>query len=1012
MRTADNRRHQHPDEPEARPSRGGLLRKHWFWTVLATSIAVVWLAPVIVAHSPLLNSILARATAKFKGKVTVRSASLGWFSPIRMDGVVICDQRGQTVAEVEHVSADRSLSDIACNHGNLGRIRIERPSLTLILCDDGSNVEDLLAKCLPDVDLPAISKAISQGTSIDAQIEVVDGQIAVHHVRTGRTWQIDNVQANCLVVADRSKPVSIKLSGVVANRRRPGQFTLNGTIYPASNGSPAVAAAPPAQDSEILLRTDGLPLAVFAPLLTRFAPTARLGGRLTSSLACHADPGLERISFQGTLMGEEVRLAASSLGADPLKIGRLDADGKLTWQDGRLTVEQLAAKSDLGELSVAGTFVGPGKPGESWSAVLSRQVCQLRGRLDLARLAATLPGTLRIRKGTEITSGQVSLTLAVQPEAAGSAWSGQLEANNVAAVNQGRQIVWRQPIQVTLAAHATAQGPVVESLKCESNFLRLEASGTADRLSAAASFDLAQLASQLAGVVDLGQTQLAGGGWAQFQWQRSPQQTFRCDARLHLQDFRLALPQRPVWTEDNLTATLAATGQTDFAAARIDAASLDLVTSRDQTSVRLLQPVADLRGGTWPVEVHSEGDLARWIPRLAPWCTVADWQLSGTYNLGFKASASAEAVQWDGVQIIADQLQVQGKGLRLAEPRCQATFSSRWDRAQRRLDVKSARVNLGSLALQTDALVVALPADGRVDLSGVVDCQGDLDRLQQWTIDPAAAPAWRIAGQLASRIEFRQSPGTITAATTTAVRGLSVVHSSGEQFQEPEVHLTSQASYDIANSTLLVQQAQLSSLRLTPEICAQALKFVAPVLANVGTADGSFSVDIDRGRIPLANPAQGEVLGRLTIHSAEVAPGPLVEELAVLLGRASPARISQESVINFRMADGGVYHEGMDLVFPDLTIRTKGLVGFDGTLSLTAEMSVPPKWLDGNPAAGALRSQTIRLPVGGTLKRPVIDRKALAQTSAQFLRNVAHNLIQEELHRQVDRLLNPPQPVR
>ena len=1211
MDTAGIRPQQDPDEPQETPSRGGLLRRQWFRTVLATSIVVVWLAPAIVAYHPLLNTIIARATGKLNGKITAKTASLGWFSPMTLDGVVICDERGQTIAEIEHVSGERSLSWLACNHGNLGRIRLQRPSLTLILRDEGSNLEDLLAKCVTDVQ----PLAILRGKSIDVQIEVVDGQVAIHHVRTGRSWQIENLQAICLVTADRSKPVSLKLSGVVANRRRSGQFALSGTLYPPLDES--TSSTSPAPDSEILLRTDGLPLAALGPLLTRFAPTARLGGRLTSSLTCHADAALDRISLEGTLTTDELRLADSSLGVDPLKIGRLDADGKLAWQDGRLAVEQLTAKSDLGELSLSGTFVAQSKPGESWSAVLTRQVCQLRGRLDLARLAATLPGTLRIRKGTEITSGQVSLTLAIQPDALGSAWNGQVEANNLTAVSQGRQIVWRQPVQVALTAHATAQGPVVESLKCESNFLRLEASGTADRLSAAASFDLAQLGSQLAGFIDLGQTQLAGGGWAQVQWQRSPQQVFQAATRVHLQDFRLALPERPAWAEDNLTATLAASGQTDFTAARIDAASLDLVTGRDQTSVRLLQPVADLRGGTWPVEVHSEGDLARWIPRLAPWLNVADWRLAGTYNLGFKASASAQAVRWDGVQIVADQLQVQGKGLHFVEPRCQATLSGDWDRAGRRLDLKTARVNLGGLALQSDGLVVALPADGRVELSGVVDCQGDLNRLQQWTIDPAAAPAWRIAGQLASRTEFRQSPGTIAAATTTVVRGLSVARVSGQEFQEPEVRLTAQATYDIANGTLLVQQAQLSSaclaagvsgrlvdeavppnagvaaganrgatvdkdvtvspggyaganeyrldadgkldydleklaalarsfwgskvqvsgrgsnpfayhgplnpgaaganaslgwqsaevfgfevgpgqlrltldrgvlgaglqdvavnegrvrlapeirlasslppltagttvgsssrvagggaaalpdkpavvpgaaadglvlyhapgriaerIRINPELCAQALKFVAPVLANVGTAEGRFSVDIDQCRIPLANPAQGEVLGRLTIHSAQVEPGPLVEELAVLLGRASPARIGQESVINFRVADGRVYHEGMELVFPDLTIRTQGWVAFDDTLSLTAEMSVPPKWIAGNPAAASLRSQIIRLPVGGTLKRPLIDRKVLAQTSAQFLRNAAHNLIQEEFHRQVDRLLNPPQPVK
>jgi hypothetical protein len=227
METAGDRQNPDLDEPQAEPSPGGLLRKHWFWTVLVTSIVVVWLAPVIVTHSPLVNAILARATMKLNGRVTVCSASLGWFSPMTLDGVVILDQRGQTVAEIEHVCSERSLSGIACNHGDLGRIRLQRPSLTLILRDDGSNLEDLVTQCLPEMK-PSLG---GPGQAIGVQIEVEDGRVTVHHVRTGRSWQIDKVQASCVLAADPTKPIAIKLSGVVANHRRPGQFALSGTIY-------------------------------------------------------------------------------------------------------------------------------------------------------------------------------------------------------------------------------------------------------------------------------------------------------------------------------------------------------------------------------------------------------------------------------------------------------------------------------------------------------------------------------------------------------------------------------------------------------------------------------------------------------------------------------------------------------------------------------------------------------------------------------------------------------------
>jgi hypothetical protein len=133
-----------------------------------------------------------------------------------------------------------------------------------------------------------------------------------------------------------------------------------------------------------------------------------------------------------------------------------------------------------------------------------------------------------------------------------------------------------------------------------------------------------------------------------------------------------------------------------------------------------------------------------------------------------------------------------------------------------------------------------------------------------------------------------------------------------------------------------------------------------------------------------------------------------VRELAVLLDRPGIARLSRESVVPFRLVEGRVYHRDLELVFPDLTIRTHGSVGLDQTLSIMAEMPVPPKWLGNNPLGASLKNQTIRLPIGGTLSQPQIDRRALAQVSAEFVRGSAGNLLRDTLNKQFDRLFNPP----
>ena len=121
--------------------------------------------------------------------------------------------------------------------------------------------------------------------------------------------------------------------------------------------------------------------------------------------------------------------------------------------------------------------------------------------------------------------------------------------------------------------------------------------------------------------------------------------------------------------------------------------------------------------------------------------------------------------------------------------------------------------------------------------------------------------------------------------------------------------------------------------------------------------------------------------GRLVIHSLEMESGPMLHALSVLVGGDAPAQLRQGSVVAFRMKDRRVYHDGLRVGFPALTVRTSGSVGLDRTMDLTAEMPVPPRWLGNNAAAiRAVASQTIRLPLAARWSGPARPR-ALQQAS-------------------------------
>lgn len=288
----------------------------------------------------------------------------------------------------------------------------------------------------------------------------------------------------------------------------------------------------------------------------------------------------------------------------------------------------------------------------------------------------------------------------------------------------------------------------------------------------------------------------------------------------------------------------------------------------------------------------------------------------------------------------------------------------------------------------------------------------------QGPLDPGAAEAnLTLPWAWADIYGFQVARGNLEM---TLSGGTLQIGPSSLQVSEGRVQLAAQLKLDADPIELLLPPGPLAErVRINPRMCANALQYIAPVLAGVASAEGHFSIELEGGRIPLGKqisltgPAYGEVAGRMTVHGIRVGPGPLVRELAAVLGYESPVEIAGESVISFRLVDGRVYHRDLELVFPDLTIRTYGSVGVlptDRSLALVAEMPVPPKWLGQHARLNsALRNQVIRLPIGGTLEKPRIDRRELERLSRQFIESAARNVIQDEVTKGLQRLFGPQQ---
>ncbi len=200
-----------------------------------------------------------------------------------------------------------------------------------------------------------------------------------------------------------------------------------------------------------------------------------------------------------------------------------------------------------------------------------------------------------------------------------------------------------------------------------------------------------------------------------------------------------------------------------------------------------------------------------------------------------------------------------------------------------------------------------------------------------------------------------------------------------------------------------------SHVQLTPEFCRDWMKYVAPLLADVTTAEGSFSVKTGGASVPLDNPANVEATGAVTLHNVTVGAGPLaqqllqtVESVRTLLkpdaGAAKDRSVWMnlgEQEVPFAVREGRVFHEGLQLQVKDMKITTRGSVGLDQSLQMVAEIPIHDDWLNGQQWLEGLRGQKLEIPISGTVSKPVLDRSAIQKLTTQLVQRTA----QHELNR-------------
>lgn len=837
-RTKPRRKREQPPLKKSRAFRYGSL-----FTLVMLAVAVGF-APAIIASTPLASWAVA-TTLELEGSVSVGSVSLGWFSPVAVEKLEIFDAAGEKVLELPAFRTDKILLSLLFDSADLGTVYVDQPGIHVVAAAADTNLERVFARLLKR----------KGGSHVAAQVELTDGTIVVDDEPSARQFKIEKLSLSCAV--DSSGELTmLRTTGTVTDGNESGQFAIDAQFKPDSGGSSNLA------NGKVHCETSTVPLWTCDPVLRRLASGARVSGELSTKL----DGAWGEFSKAGdaSLAGQSrltnLVFMAARLGDDRIELSSVDVPCQIVQTGDDLTVERLGIECELGQLSISGKAKMADLAAKDLLLTLLHESYRVEGKLDLAQVARRLPNTLRIREGTQITSGELNLELASATGDGQFSWTGRLETERLVGEAEGRTIEWKNPFVLDFTCHDTKGGLAVDRAHCSSSFLELDGAGTLDDFSCSGRFDLARLTSELRQFSDLAGAQLAGQGELQLACKRPAADRFEAEGTFATRAFRYSLGSGHFWAEDNLSAKLSLGGQIqDSSFKRLERGELTVDAGDEELQARLSEGVNDPAATPWPIQVSWRGQLAAWTPRLAVGLGVPGLDLAGTGAVQAALLCSSKAIEVTQANAEIAQLRAWGRGWFVSEPECALSANAKWDRARTRLEIAQARCTAGASLATIEQASLQATSNGWMADGGDIQFAGDLAQWYRWRHDPRAAADLQVAGRIRGAARVKEESGTTAAQVEASIEQLQVAQAAqasnaASVWREQQLTLVAQARYEQASSKLQLDKAELSASALA---CAAA--GLIALADQGGQVDLKGNLSYDWGRL---SPLWQSYLGR------------------------------------------------------------------------------------------------------------------------------------------------------
>jgi hypothetical protein len=980
-------------------------------------VLVVLLAPVFISSAEGRRLILAKINGSIPGKADFADLSMGWLKGIKVADFSFHDDAGQISVRVGQIATKPDYGSLLMGNLSFGQTVIDKPRVEINL--KGRHVTQAKAARQQPAGGRATQPVVLPIRKIDLVLN--DGNLKLTDPKSG-TVELSRINSK-LNLQPPGKQTKFDLSMAVAQAGKPSEIRVAAQVTPKQQTGWSLKGT----SGDVTVEVNDLDVGSLGPFLALAGVDVQAKGVVRGQIKGQIKDGrIETASAE--VSAKNLDVTGAALKGDRLHTSDLEVNTALSQGKGTINIQTLKIKSDWASASASGTLPTTLK---SFSDVLQAgSNYTLKGdfNCDVAVILSQIPKTLGLKKGIQVTSGQLTGSVATATQAGQKQIRASATLAGLGGAVQGKKIALSAPIKAEASVSSGKTGLNFNKIDVSAPFAKINCAGSAEAIKYNADADLAKLQSELGQFVDFGPYQFAGAFLSKGQVSIGPDK-IAASATSAINNLRVASKDGRSVSEPKAEIDLAV--DFDRKTSVVALSSVTATTSFGQLGVK--DGVVPLnKDSAQPLRLTvlaSKLDMGKIRPFAALFASVPkEMQLTGIAEsrLSVSGQKNVYEIATNSTKIRNFKLLYTGQ-----KPFEANDVSIAFDTA---INAETGAINAKSFQLDSSKIKILKGQFARTTEGNKMKLQGQAVCKYDWTtvstlVAPYLPEGLTLEGQRTDAINFLseypiaqpdqllpnlsakaqvgfQHGGYMgldfgpTNVDIQVNKGLLKVAPFTTKVNDGQFNFASQA--DFKRKPVLVKIPKpmqiVKNIKINDATTRQLLKYVNPIFANAVNVSGIANFNCEQLAVPINAKAKNDavVIGTISINQLQLQASDLLGQILTLAGTGGRGTVLTMHPTRFVLQNGFLRYDNMQIDVGDNPINFKGVIGLDKSLDMT--VTLPYTSAGRTARIGRQTAGTrITLPLKGTVDAPKIDTSKLIQENLK-------GQIEDQLQRGLERI--------